>query len=67
MMQIFVNNQAIQVEANLKLSKLLPFLNRNSQGVAIAINQKVVMRAKWEETILNPDDSVLIIQATCGG
>ncbi|MEG0949612.1 MAG: sulfur carrier protein ThiS [Bacteroidales bacterium] len=66
-MQISVNNQPIQVETNLTLSQLLPLLNRSSQGIAIAINQQVIMRSKWEETILQEDDSVLIIQATCGG
>lgn len=66
-MQISVNNQSIQVERDLTLSQLLPLLNRSSQGIAIAINQQVIMRSKWEETILHEDDSVLIIQATCGG
>ena len=37
------------------------------RGVAVAVNGAVVPRAEWAARALNPDDRVLVIQATQGG
>ena len=39
----------------------------NRPGMAIAINNAVVPRSKWEETELKMNDSILAITPTQGG
>lgn len=36
-------------------------------GIAVAVNQSVIVRADWDRTPLAAEDQVLIIQATQGG
>lgn len=36
-------------------------------GVAIAINNRIVSRPKWQETVLKQDDEVVLISAAYGG
>jgi len=38
-----------------------------SKGVAVAVNQEVVPRAKWDDHPISPGDSVEIVSAVQGG
>ncbi|MGL6129356.1 sulfur carrier protein ThiS [Chryseobacterium artocarpi] len=37
------------------------------KGIAVALNNRIVPLSAWAETLLNNNDSVLIITATQGG
>lgn len=37
------------------------------KGIAVALNNRIVPQSFWAETILNNNDSILIITATQGG
>ena len=37
------------------------------RGVAIAVNNKMIPRTEWNERILQPNDSLVVIKAACGG
>jgi sulfur carrier protein len=37
------------------------------KGIAVALNNRIIPLSIWAETILNNNDSVLIITATQGG
>ncbi|KAA2216187.1 sulfur carrier protein ThiS [Chryseobacterium sediminis] len=37
------------------------------KGIAVALNNRIILLSAWAETILNNNDSVLIITATQGG
>jgi sulfur carrier protein len=41
--------------------------SRESRGVAVAVNDEVVPRARWKEHRLAPGDSVEIVSAVQGG
>lgn len=67
-MEIKVNNQSHQVSKSTLLSQLLLQLNvENTSGMAIAVNNNVVPRARWEKMQLNNGDDILLIKATQGG
>jgi sulfur carrier protein len=67
-MEIFVNNQPIETEEQTSLfSLVLSQVGENSKGLAVAINEEVIPKNEWENTILNQHDQVLIIKATQGG
>ena len=37
------------------------------QGIAIAVNNKMIPRTEWERFMLHENDSLVIIKAACGG
>ncbi|KQM63073.1 sulfur carrier protein ThiS [Chryseobacterium sp. Leaf201] len=37
------------------------------KGIAVALNNRIISKSSWPETILSNKDSILIITATQGG
>lgn len=67
-MQVTVNQQVHILEKNqYNLIQLLSRLSLNQQGIAIAINQDVVPKTQWTETILNDGDDVSVFTMIAGG
>lgn len=61
-------NQSIDLEDNATLTMLLEHLNVPTvRGVAVAINDQVIPRSRWQETIVQENDHLEIIKATQGG
>jgi sulfur carrier protein len=67
MINIKVNNTAHQFEHNCSLKTILSELNIVVSGIAVAVNQNIITKSDWNNTILNNNDEVLIIKATQGG
>lgn len=67
LMKISVNNKETEIANGSTLADLAAQLELPAQGVAIAVNNKMVPRAQWNDTILNENDSLVIIKAACGG
>ena len=57
-MQVFVNNKEVDTQAT-TLSTLIEQLGMPAQGVAAAVDNKMVPRTQWAK--------VTIIKAACGG
>ncbi len=66
-MQVYINGKATTCQANTSLLTLLKENNIETNGVAVAINQKVIPKAIWEETIMEAESKILVIKATQGG
>lgn len=67
-MKIILNKENFELEKNTSLSELLNSANINVfNGIAIAVNNSVVRRDNWNNTILKDGDKVTIIKAVCGG
>ena len=66
-MKIFMNRQAIEVEAPVTLAELLRQQQLPAQGIAVALDNKVVPKTEWESTLLQDQCSVTVIRAVCGG
>ena len=67
-MEVIVNNSVTQVQNESSLSELISALNLIEQkGIAIALNNRVVTKTKWESTTLSEKDKITIIKATQGG
>ncbi|WP_024768259.1 sulfur carrier protein ThiS [Aquimarina macrocephali] len=66
-MTVNVNNQSQLILKNSSIKKLLEQLDIVPNGIAIAINNKVVSKEKWEQTMIENDDDIVIIKATQGG
>ena len=66
-MNVFVNNEKHDVDIGISLESLVTLLNIKVNGIAVALNNGVVPKNRWSETVVNEDDKILIIQATAGG
>ena len=49
------------------LTQLTAQLELPVQGIAIAVNNKMIPRTEWECFILHENDNLVIIKAACGG
>ena len=67
MKKIILNREVIPVSDDLTLAALLAERKMDGSGVAAAVNNRVVPRDQWGETLLAEDDKVTVIRATCGG
>ena len=66
-MKIIVNNKEVDLIQRNTIADLARQLELPLQGVAIALHNRMIPRAQWEEQVLQPGDSLVIIKAACGG
>ena len=68
-MNIKVNGEAKKVSPGLTLHQLLLDLeiDPSRPGIAVAVDQEVVLRTEWAETEIQPESEVEIIRAAQGG
>ncbi len=65
-MNISINNSPVVTEVA-TVGALAIELALPERGVALAVNNRVIPRAAWEETSLAEGDKVTIIKAAFGG
>ncbi|WP_313190525.1 sulfur carrier protein ThiS [Sphingobacterium sp.] len=68
-MLLIINNQTKQYKRYpFNLEELMDLeLKGKTKGVAVALNNQVIPRDRWSDTLLADTDSILIITATQGG
>lgn len=66
-MKVQVNNKEVEITPASTITQLTTELGLPVQGVAIAVNNKMIPRTEWESVSLQEDDQLVIIQAACGG
>ena len=65
-MKVTVNNREVETTAS-NLLLLSQQLNLPPAGIAVAVNNRIVPRAEWENFTIAKGDSLIIIKAVCGG
>ena len=65
-MEVIVNRTPVAARDGATLSELLAALG-TPDGVAVAVNNRVVPRSEWASATLHEADKVTIIRAVCGG
>ncbi|MGW5599176.1 sulfur carrier protein ThiS [Streptomyces rochei] len=66
-MKISVNGEPLEVAAGTALDALVGTLTSAPSGVAAALNETVVPRARWAATALADGDRVEVLTAVQGG
>lgn len=67
-MQVKINNKSYSINSNQSIVESLTELGLFSEtGIAIAVNQKVISKDVWKETLIKDGDEILVIKATQGG
>lgn len=65
-MKVLVNNKEKETTAD-TVARLIEELALPYQGVAVAVNNRMVPRAEWNDHALSEGMNVVIIKAACGG
>jgi len=68
-MRLRVNGEWMEWPAPMTVADLLERLGLGSvsTGIAVAVNNEVVPRARWSETVLQDGDVVEVVRAVAGG
>ncbi len=67
-MEISFNNNKIEVEQGISLLDWMRSKELHEKsGIAVALNNRVVPKEKWEHTVLQENDMLLLIGASYGG
>lgn len=65
-MKVTVNNKEMET-GSATLQQLTEELALPIQGIAIAVNNRIVPRTEWADYALKEGISIVIIKAACGG
>lgn len=65
-MKVTINNKETETQA-LNLRQLAEELNLPAKGIAVAMSNAMIPRARWEETPIKEGADIVIIKAFCGG
>ena len=66
-MKVFLNRQEICVGSRVTLKELLLGQSITPEGIAVAVNTRIISKDEWAETFLSNNDKVTVIHAACGG
>ena len=66
-MKIKVNNKETELTQGNNVASLAQQLELPQQGVAVALNNRMIPRGQWAEQEFKEGDSIVIIKAACGG
>ena len=67
-MTVFVNDEILEFSDTPTLIKIFEMQQiTEMRGLAVAINEEVIPRVLWAETILQNNDRLMLIRATQGG
>lgn len=66
-MKIVINHTEVEIDGTPTLAEVLMHQNLAGDGVAVAIDNKVVPRAQWADTIVADGARLTVITAVCGG
>ena len=68
-MNITINGEVLTVKEQMKLNEFVELrLNgKEPRGIAVALNEMIIPKSKWNETALNENDNVEIVHAVQGG
>lgn len=66
-MKINMNGEMHEILPSETLQSLLEKQLNDLRGLAVAVNNTVVAKSSWAETVLSENDKILVITAAKGG
>lgn len=66
-MRIRFNDEPMQCVSGLTVSALLEQLAQLKPGVALALNEQILPRERWDEQLVQEGDRILLFQVIAGG
>ncbi|GLO63364.1 sulfur carrier protein ThiS [Vibrio sp. MACH09] len=65
--EIKVNDKPMSIAENTSIEALLALLQMPNGASAVAVNQAIISRQLWNETVVNEGDHIALFQAIAGG
>ena len=65
-MKVWVNNKEVETAA-VSLASLVEDLSLPAQGIAVAVENRMVPRTQWADYALSEGMRVVVVKAACGG
>ena len=66
-MNVVVNGEPRSMPAPVTVGSVVDGLGRGRKGVAVAVNEEVVPRSRWDATALRDGDRLEVLTAAQGG
>ncbi len=66
-MRILFNDEPMTCDDDLTVAALLDTLRQLKPGTALALNQQILPRERWEHQQVNEGDQILLFQVIAGG
>ena len=66
-MEVTINRKPVGVDTPMSLGDLLLREGIPAEGVAVAVNNRVVARSEWAATPVEEGMKITVIRAVCGG
>jgi sulfur carrier protein len=66
-MKIILNGFPAPVADGATVGAMIDSIGRGRKGLAVAVNDEVVPRSRWDATALHDDDRVEVLTASQGG
>ena len=66
-MEVFITRRSVETEESTTLAELLAREGLPREGIAVAVNNKVVPRSEWPTASLQEGAKITVIRAVCGG
>lgn len=66
-MQIRFNDEPMQCAPGVSVSTLLAQLKQLKPGMALALNEQILPRERWEDHLVQDGDRILLFQVIAGG
>ena len=66
-MEVFINRRSVETEESTTLAELLAREGLPREGIAVAVNNKVVPHSEWPTASLQEGAKITVIRAVCGG
>ena len=66
-MLVFINQEPKEVEKNISLLNIIQSSLNSLDGLAVAVNNKVIPKSEWHKYTVKENDKLLFIRATQGG
>lgn len=67
MITVTVNGEAQVLEPGVTVGTVVDGLGRERRGLAVAVNEEVVPRSRWDETPVQEGDRLEVLTAAQGG
>ena len=66
-LELTINGEKRKINESMNLADLVKELNIQAPNFAMALNQQVVPRSKYESTVIKENDQIEIVHAVGGG
>ncbi|SFU21115.1 sulfur carrier protein ThiS [Kosakonia arachidis] len=66
-MQIRFNDEQMQCTSGISVAALLQQINQLKPGAALAVNQQILPRERWDYHLVQDGDEILLFQVIAGG